>query len=124
MSLLFIRGIDLYDTRELEILVDGEGLCVANAWNWGSNHKRPELFRIYHKRTGLPVGPHYVSLTLADHALRSLLKIPNAKQVWSEDLAFFHANRWVKAWVDQNIGRAGDLVGGEWVDEKGKPVRS
>lgn len=121
--MLPIRGLEFDETNEVEILVDGGPLVIANAWNWGKRSRRADLYRIYHKRSGLPIGPHYAAITLAQQGLKAAMGIPNAKAIWAEDVAYFNANRWVRTWVLKELGKSMDLIGGSWCDEKGNPVR-
>lgn len=113
---ILARGIDPLDAVEVEVLVDAGALCVAQAVKWMERERWPGLFRVYHKKSGLPLGPYYAALLLADEAMRKALKIPGVK-IWENDVPFFTQNRWIKTWVEANLGKNGDLVGGTWVDE-------
>lgn len=103
-----------HDRPALEILFDGGSLCVARAWDWTENRERHDLFRIYHKKLGMAMGPFYVSIPLAVMGLKKAIKL--GKHIW-EDSKTLPDQKWLHKWIDAELGRPGDLVGGTWAPD-------
>jgi hypothetical protein len=108
-----LRGI--HERTAIEILVDGGPLCVANAWDWTENRIRRDLFRIYHKKLGFSLGPFYVSIPLAEAGMKKAIKL--GKHLWEEDAHWFSEQKWLHKWVDEQLGKPEDLVGGHWAPD-------
>lgn len=107
-----------HDRPKLEVLVDGGPLCVAHAYDWTDSRERRDLFRIYHKKLGMSMGPFYASLTLAAAGMKKAIKL--GKHIW-EDAHHLVEEKWIHKWIDEQLGKAGDLVGGHWAPEPEEP---
>ena len=109
-----------HDRPKLDILVDGGPLCVASAWVWEDGRIRRDLYCIYHKRIGAHIGPFYAAITLASDAMKKALKL--GKHLWENDHEWLATQKWLHKWIDEQLGKPGDLVGGAWAsypeDEK------
>ena len=105
-----LRGT--HDRPALEILLDGGPLCVANAWDWNENRIRRDLFRVYHKKIGIAIGPFYAAITLAEAGMKKAVKL--GKHHWEEDVHWFVQQKWLHKWIDEQLGKPEDLVGGTW----------
>lgn len=110
-----------HDRPCLDILVDGGPLCIASSWDWTDSRIRRDLYNIYHKRIGIPVGPFYAAITLADNAMKKALKL--GKHIWENDVHWLSQQKWLHKWIDEQLGKPEDLVGGIWapVPEEEKP---
>ena len=104
-----------HDRPQIEILFDGGPLCVARAWDWTENRERRDLFRIYHKKTGFAIGPFYVSIPLAEGGMKKAIKL--GKHIWENGGPWLADQKWLHKWVDVELGKAEDLVGGTWVKD-------
>jgi hypothetical protein len=104
----------------LDILVDGGPLCVAPVWNFEAREKVTGLFFVYFKKHGIPIGPYYAGIGLASHGMRKLLREFPPGGFWEQELEWYPRQAGFRAWVDQNLGKSGDLVGGVWAPEEEK----
>ena len=102
----------MHDRPALEILLDGGPLCVANAWDWNESRIRRDLFRIYHKKIGISLGPFYAAITLAEAGMKKAVKL--GKHLWENDVHWLAREKWLHKWIDEQLGKAEDLVGGHW----------
>jgi len=96
----------------LDILVDGGPLCIAVAYDWEAGRERRDLYHIYHKRIGISIGPFYAAITLADNAMKKAIKL--GKHLWENDHEWLVTQKWLHKWIDEQLGKPGDLVGGIW----------
>lgn len=103
------------DRPRLDILLDGGPLCIAPAWDWEENRIRRDLFRIYHKRIGMAIGPFYATIPLADQGMKKAVKL--GKHFWETDYRWLADAKWLHKWVDDQLGKPGDLVGGTWAPD-------
>jgi len=110
-----------HDRPALEILVDGGPLCIAVAYDWEEGRERRDLYRIYHKKIGIPIGPFYAAITLADNAMKKAIKL--GKHLWENDLEWMAQSKWLHKWVDEQLGKPGDLVGGFWASPDPEPEK-
>lgn len=98
---------------ELPILVDGGPLFVAGIWNWSTGYTVPGLYLIYHKVSCSPFGPYFASIILAERGMRLALKeIP--KDIWGHEPQWYDGQTWIGKWINENLGKPMDLIGGEW----------
>lgn len=101
---------------EMDILMDGDPLAVAHAVEWETLKPRTDLYRIYVKRIGVSFGPFYTSPGLAFKGLRHVLKgFPKA--IWTEKAEWYANQKWLLDWIEKNLGKTNDLIGGEWLRE-------
>ena len=110
--------IELSGTHErplIEILFDGGPLVVARAWDWSENKERRDLFRIYQKKVGFSIGPCYTSIPLAEAGMKKAVKL--GRHLWEGDVHWFSQQKWLHKWIDEQLGKPGDLVGGEWAPD-------
>ncbi len=110
-----------HDRPALEILVDGGPLCIAVAYDWEEMRERRDLYRIYHKKIGIPIGPFYAAITLADNAMKKAVKL--GKHLWENDLEWMAQSKWLHKWIDEQLGKPGDLVGGFWASPNPEPEK-
>lgn len=106
---------------ELVIISDGGPLAVARVYNHNTRKVVDGLFWIYHKLHSCTIGPYFPDIVLADRAMKKILK-HYSKMFFEQPIAWLARQIAFKTWVDKNIGEPGDLFGGQWVDEHGKPV--
>lgn len=100
-------------TVDVDVLLDGGPLCVGPAIDWKAGRRRLDLYLIWFKRLGLCFGPFYARLELADKAMRRVLKaFPSG--FWGESAEWYRRQKGFIDWIDRELGKAGDLVGGEW----------
>lgn len=110
---LVVKNYKTAETVELPILVDGGPLCIAGVWNWTTKSAFPGLYIIYHKMSSSYFGPFYASIILAEKGMKHALReVP--KDVWSHEPEWYNGQNWIAKWIDENLGKAMDLVGGEW----------
>jgi hypothetical protein len=112
------KALELTGSHErprLDILLDGGPLCIAPAWDWNESYVRRDLFRIYHKRIGIPIGPCYTTITLADQGMKKAIKL--GKHHWENDAHWLAEAKWLHKWIDEQLGKPGDLVGGSWAPD-------
>lgn len=108
--------LGLEPKADVEILVDGGPLVVAPAWNLRENRRIPGLFWIYFRKHGLRFGPYYASIALAEKDMRKTLKhFP--KGFWDEPYAWYTRQPAFRDWVEKNLGKGDDLVGGRWASD-------
>lgn len=108
-----VKNTQTGETAELTILVDGGPLCVAGIWSWTRKSIFPGLYLIYHKRAAAHFGPFYATIPLAEKGMRTALReVP--RDVWNHDPEWYAGQNWISKWIDENLGKAGDLVGAEW----------
>lgn len=123
MKTLSIIGPDLEQVAHLDILVDGGDLCVAGVWNWHRDVREHGLYFVYLKKLGLHFGPFYADLLLADKDMKKALK-KYPRGFWGQPLEWYQHQKAFQEWVEKNMGKRDDLIGGTWIkDEKkvGKP---
>lgn len=101
-----------HDRPCLDILVDGGPLCIASSWDWVDSRIRRDLYNIYHKQIGIPIGPFYAAITLADNAMKKAIKL--GKHLWENDAHWLAQQKWLHKWIDEQLGKPEDLVGGVW----------
>jgi len=106
---------------EMVIISNADPLVVARAYNHNTKQIIAGLFWIYHIQHSRTIGPYFPDIVLADRAMRKILK-HFGKPFFQQPLEFLQRQTGFKAWVDKNIGEPGDLFGGQWVDERGKPI--
>lgn len=118
-KLLALHGT--HDRPCLDILVDGGPLCIAVAYDWEDSRERRDLYNIYHKRIGIAIGPFYAAITLADTAMKKAIKL--GKHLWENDRNWMAQQKWLHKWVDEQLGKPGDLVGGFWASPDPEPEK-
>jgi hypothetical protein len=105
-------------TVEIEILVDAGPLVVCPVWDWSKNRKVAGLYFIYMKNFGLHLGPFYANLATArDHAHKLMREFPQ-KSFWEQPLEWFQRQTGFHDWVDKNLGKPQELIGGQWESEE------
>jgi hypothetical protein len=104
------------ETAALDVLLDGGPLCVAGVWDWKDRRRVPGLYRIWFKRLGLSFGPFFASLQLADRAMRKTLKEFPAG-FWGESLEWYQRQQAFHEWIDRELGKPDELVGGVWAND-------
>lgn len=102
---------------ELEILLDGGPLCVAGVWDWNEARRVPGLYFVYFKRFGLRFGPYYANIGLAAKDMKKALKAFSAG-FWDQALDWYRRQESFHQWVERNMGKIEDLIGGEWIREE------
>ncbi len=123
-SELYKEGKVFFSTRaehevaEIEILVDGGPLCVAPVWDWDKNERLQGLFFVYFKSHGLHFGPFYADIGLASIAMRKALKAFPQPDFWKQTLDWYKRQTAFQGWIEKNMGKPKDLVGGEWLPEE------
>lgn len=117
-KVIFAIGPEHGQTAELEILVDDGPLCVAGVWNWAKKEKVQGLHFVYFKRLGLHFGPYYAGISLAAKDMRKALKAFPERDFWTQSLDWYRRQAAFHRWVEKNMGRPGDLVGGRWAPEE------
>jgi hypothetical protein len=96
---------------QADILLDGGPLAVCGVWD-RNGVRQAGLYRIYHKATGSAVGPYYAELGLAEKGMKRALTLPI--MVWDQPLDWYPRQAWFGKWLDENLGKGDDLVGGYW----------
>lgn len=104
------------DPVELEILSTNGPLCVAYVFNHTKHEVVKELYWIYVTDYGVTIGPFFAKLSMANTAMKKILKAfkpPTFKQ----PLSWLRRQTAMADWISKNIGKKGDLIGGEWAEE-------
>lgn len=110
------------ETVGLDILVDGGPLVIAGVWDWSRGRRNPGLYKIYIRRFGASVGPFYAGLQLAERGMKKALGLQPGLWV-GQPAEWYLRQTWLHQWVNRELGKAEDLVGGQWVsDENWPPV--
>jgi hypothetical protein len=104
-----------HDRPCLDILLDGGPLCIATVWNWDENRARHDLFHVYHKKVGIQIGPYYTSITLAAEGMKKAIKL--GKHIWENDAHWLSQQKWLHKWIDEQLGKPDDLIGGSWAPD-------
>jgi len=96
-----------------EILLDGGTLVVCGVWDKNGN-RQPGLYRIYHRLSGLCIGPYYAELGLAEKGMKKALTLH--PYTWSHPIEWYQApeRAWIRKWMDEQLGTSEDIVGGYW----------
>jgi hypothetical protein len=105
---LSLRNVKTGGTATVEIMMDGGPLCVAGVWKWEDNSRAPGLFRVYHKRSGLTVGPFYASIPLAERGMRKALSLGVA--FWEQPTEWYPRQAWFGEWLDKHLGAYDALI--------------
>jgi hypothetical protein len=114
MSLLRIpTGKEGKEIAELEILLDGGPLAVAGVWDWLRKQRVAGLYAIYHKKTGIKLGPFYASVNKAHQDMKLLAKLVPLT-FWDQPIEWLRRQKGVQDWIDKELGKPEDLIGGEW----------
>jgi hypothetical protein len=112
---IVLRNARTQSSAEIEILLPLGPLSIAGAWDWGRERRAPGLFRIYHTQSGLPIGPYYAEMTLAEKGARKALSLGEA--FWKEKASWYANQKWLRDWLDKNLGKPEYLIGGQWAKE-------
>lgn len=113
--------VELKDGKacEIPILMDGGPLAVGPVWDFEENRKlHPTLCFIYFKKWGARIGPYYANLALADRDMRKVLKEFPQQTFWEQSLDWYRRTSSLHQWIDRNLGRPEDLIGGRWAREE------
>lgn len=102
---------------EMVIISDGGPLCVGRVFNHWTREMMTGLYWIYLKRHGAHFGPFFAEITLADRAMKKILK-QFGKTFFEQPLAWIRRQEALKEWIWKNIGKSEDLIGAEWAKEK------
>ena len=102
---------------EIVILADGGPICVARVFDHVKKEAIEGLYWIYLKRHGAHFGPFFADLILAEKALKKILK-EFTPTFFEQPLEWIRRQTALKAWMDKNVGKSQDLVGGEWVEKE------
>lgn len=114
---VFVKGSH-GQVAEIEILADGGPLCVAPVWDWSKEAKVPGLYLIYFKRLGLRFGPYYAGIALAAKDMKKALKAFPEAGFWEQSLKWYGRQGAFHRWIEKNMGRPDDLIGGRWEREE------
>jgi hypothetical protein len=101
---------------ELVVMVNGGPLCVGRVFDNRTREIVKGLYWVYLKRHGAHFGPFFAEISLADRAMRNILKQFKAA-LFEQPLAWIRRQTIVQEWVDKNIGKSEDLIGGEWAKD-------
>lgn len=117
----FGRGTFLYqppegDPVELVCIVDAGPLCVGRAYDHMKKETVGPLHWIYLKRQGARIGPWFWEFSLAERAIRKMLK-QFGKAFFEQPLEWIRRQEELRIWMERNVGNAGDAVGFEWRKE-------
>lgn len=111
-----VPGMKAKEVAQLPILMDGGPLCVAGVWNWYKACTVAGLWLVYHKQSGIHIGPYHTSIPLAEKTMKKALTgLPT--HVWNHDLEWYRNELWLAKWMEGNLGKHTDLIGGEWEKE-------
>ena len=113
MRNMHLPGPSCTEHAELEILVDGGALCVAGVWSFDEKQRVAGLYAIYHKESGRKLGPYYASIPRAQADLKRAMKQVPAS-FWAQPITWIVRQKTYFDWIDKELGKAGDLIGGEW----------
>jgi hypothetical protein len=98
---------------ELVILMDGGPLCVGRVYDHRKGEVLEGLYWLYVKRCGAHLGPFFADIHLAFKAMRKIVR--------RFGVPFFEQPReWLRrqmaaaVWLEKNIGKPDELIGGEW----------
>lgn len=108
-------------TAEIDILVEKSPLCVAGVWNWTENRREHGLWFIYLKRDGKGIrfGPFYAAFELASRDMNKVFKA-FPKGFWDQPIEWMGRQKSFQDWVEKNIGRHEELIGGTWIKDEEK----
>lgn len=101
------------DPVEMDLLSMNGPLCSSYAFNHQKRKVVKDLYLIYVKDRGAVIGPFFAEITLADHAMKKILKQFNAL-TFSQPLEWLRRQNAMGDWINKNIGKPGDLIGAEW----------
>lgn len=105
---------------ELEVLAASGPLCVARMYDHHNRELRPDLYWIYIRAHGAHLGPYYADIPVAQRAMQKILKQVGPR-FFEQPLAWIRRQHSVREWLEKNIGKPEDLIGGEWLrTEEGK----
>jgi hypothetical protein len=108
--------------KEIPVLVAKGPLFVGPAWDAELEKPlHPSLFFIYMKRFMGRIGPFYANMALAERDMRKILKEFPQQSFWEQSLDWYRRQGSLHQWVDKNLGRPGDLIGGQWAPEEVTP---
>lgn len=114
---IFTLASNRGEVAKIEVLVAGGPLCVGPVWSWVEKEKAQGLYFIYFKRHGLPFGPFYADIMLAEKGMKKVLKAFPQAGFWGQSLEWYGRQTAFHEWIDKNLGKPGDLMGGEWIRE-------
>lgn len=98
---------------EMVIVADGGPLCVGRVYDHVAGKMVVGLYWIYLKRHGAHFGPFFTDIVLAERAMKKILK-QFAPKFFEQPLEWIRRQAALKEWIEKNIGRSEDLIGGEW----------
>ena len=98
---------------ELETLAAEGPFCVGRVYDHINGKVVNDLYWIYLKEYGAKFGPFFADIALAMTATRKILK-KFKPAVFSQPLVWIRRQAAMQEWVEQNIGKAEDLIGAEW----------
>lgn len=101
------------DPVEMELLSRNGPLCSSYVFDHKSRKIIKYLYFIYVKDRGAVIGPFFAEITLADRAMKKILKEFNAL-TFSQPLSWLRRQNVMGDWISKNIGKPGDLIGAEW----------
>lgn len=118
MSEFVILHLGDWKPARLEIFSKKVPLYVAPAWDWKKADRIGGLFFVYLIGTKLcrVLGPWYASIALADGDMKKLHKAFPAG-FWSESSEWIVRQTAFSTWIEKNMGRSEDLIGGVWVKD-------
>ena len=101
---------------ELLVLMAEGPLCVAKVYDHWNKETVEGLYWIYLRKHGAHFGPFFAEVSLAHRAMRKVLK-EFKPTFFEQPLAWIRRQAVLKEWVEKNVGKSEDLVGGEWIKE-------
>lgn len=102
---------------EMVVISTAGPLCVGRVYDHRSGEMVVGLYWIYIRKYGAHFGPFFADIGLADRAMKKIVA-QFGKMFFEQPLEWIARQTALQAWVDKNIGKSGDLIGGEWEKSK------
>ena len=98
---------------ELEVTSANGPLCVGPVFDHTKRRVVTGLYWIYLRKQGARFGPFFAELTLADRAVKKILKEFGAP-MFEQPIAWLRRQSALRDWMATNVGKPQDLIGAEW----------
>jgi len=99
---------------EIVILMNLGPLCVARVYDHLKKELTVGLYWIYLKKHGAHMGPFFADIHLAYKAMKKILK-HFGEDFFEQPLDWIRRQDGARIWMEKNVGKNNDLVGGEWM---------
>lgn len=101
------------DPVEMVVISSAGPLCVGRVYDHHKGEMVVGLYWIFLRAHGAHIGPFFAALTMADAAMKKILK-QFGKSFFEQPLEWIRRQDAARVWIESNIGKLDDLIGGEW----------